>query len=121
MARSYGALGVNLLWLALVLDGVALVLNWNHLSPGFALARIPVLSAIGFLIWWFITAKVAAGRTWARVVYLIFTVLDVLSWIGISVIPRLASVVVHYHGAAYLIEIAELLLQVAGIALVFFS
>lgn len=121
MARSHGALGVNLLWFALVLDGVSVVLTWNQLSPGFALVRIPIFLVLGFLIWWFITTKVAAGRSWARVVYLIFTILAVLSWIGISSIPELASRVAYHHGATYFIEIAELLLQVAGIALVFTS
>lgn len=104
-----------------MLGGVSVVLTWNQLSPGFALVRIPIFLVLGFLIWWFITTKVAAGRSWARVVYLIFTILAVLSWIGISSIPGLASRVAYHHGATYFIEIAELLLQVAGIALVFTS
>jgi len=119
MARSNRAgIGVNLLWLALVLDGVATVLMWHRVSPGFALARLPILSVIGFVIWWFITAEVVAGRPWARVVYLLLTVLEVLTVVGISWMPVLADLILGPGGVGGLLAATKLVLQVAGIGIV---
>ncbi|HZR27163.1 MAG TPA: hypothetical protein VFA71_00170 [Terriglobales bacterium] len=119
MARSNrAAIGVNLLWLALILDGVATVLAWHRVSPGFALARLPILSVVGFVIWWFITAEVVAGRTWARIVYLLFTILEVLTVVGISWIPHLADLMLGPGGMGGLLAATKLVLQVAGIGIV---
>jgi hypothetical protein len=120
MSRSnYATTGMSLLWFALALDGLAVVLTWHHLSPGFVLAHLPILSVIGFLIWWFITLKVSEGSTWARIVYLVFTVLGVLGMIGISLIPGLATWVFSMAGTGGFLEVGKLVLQVAGIALLF--
>lgn len=119
MARHNRAgIGVNLLWVALVLDGVATVLAWHRVSPGFALARLPILAVVGFVIWWFITAEVVAGRAWARIVYILLTILEVLTVVGISWMPALADVVLGPGGFGGLLAATKLVLQVAGIAIV---
>jgi len=81
------------------------------------LANLPVVSVLVFVFWWFITAEVSAGRAWARIVYLALTVLEALGMIGISLVPTLASWLVYREGIASFLELARLMLQVAGIAI----
>src|SRR5713226_5563918 len=120
MARSSRAMsGINLLWLALVVNGLGVLLTWSHVS--FHLANILVLPVLVFVFWWFITAEVSAGRAWARIVYLALTVLEVLGMIGISLIPTLASWLAYRGGIASLLALVRLVLQVAGIAMLLIS
>jgi hypothetical protein len=116
MGRSSHAItGINLLWLALALNGLVVLLAWSRVS--FRLASLPVVSVLVFVFWWFITAEVSAGRAWARVVYLALTVLEALGVIGISLVPTLASWLVYRGGVMSFLEMARLVLQVAGIAI----
>jgi hypothetical protein len=116
MGRSSHAItGINLLWLALALNGLVVLLAWSHVS--FRLANLPVLSVLVLVFWWFITAEVSAGRAWARIVYLVLTVLEVLGMIGISLVPTLASWLVYRGGVTSFLEMVRLVLQVAGIAI----
>ena len=120
MARSSRATtGINLLWLALVLNVLTVLLTWSHAA--FQLARIPIVSVLIFVFWWFITAEVSAGRTWARIVYLAFTVVEVLGVIGVSLVPTLASWLVDRVGIASFLSLARLVLQVAGMAMLLIS
>jgi len=116
MGRSSHAItGINLLWLALALNGLVVLLAWFHGS--FRLANLPVVSVLVFVFWWFITAEVSAGRAWARIVYLALTVLEALGRIGISLVPTLASWLVYRGGVTSFLEMVRLVLQVAGIAI----
>jgi hypothetical protein len=116
MGRSSHAItGINLLWLALALNGLVVLLAWFHGS--FRLANLPVVSVLVFVFWWFITAEVSAGRAWARIVYLALTVLEALGVIGISLVPTLASWLVYRGGVTSFLEMVRLVLQVAGIAI----
>ncbi len=120
MARSSRAMsGINLLWLALVVNGLGVLLTWSRVS--FHLANIPVVSVLVFIFWWFITAEISAGHAWARIVYLALTVLEVLGMIGISLIPTLASWLAYRGGIASLLALVRLVLQVAGIAMLLIS
>ncbi|HTD24474.1 MAG TPA: hypothetical protein VK738_17585 [Terriglobales bacterium] len=115
MGRSSHAItGINLLWLALALNGLVVLLAWFHGS--FRLVNLPV-SVLVFVFWWFITAEVSAGRAWARIVYLALTVLEALGVIGISLVPTLASWLVYRGGVTSFLEMVRLVLQVAGIAI----
>jgi hypothetical protein len=121
LQSNYAALGVNFVWLALLLDGLGVVLLWKHFSfdPG----HFPVLGVIAFLLWWFVTAKVVAGSTWARIVYLVLTILGVLGFVlgmaAISLIPALSKLDLQTAGLSGLLHVLELMLQVAGIGILF--
>jgi ethanolamine transporter EutH len=124
MARSnYEALGVNFVWLALILEAAELAIRWIHFS--FDVGHLPILGVLWFLFWWFVTAKVVGGQTWARVVYLVFTILGVLSWVlgftAIALIPGLDKIAVYPSGLEILrlLDVLELILQVAGIGMLF--
>jgi len=122
MAQSnYAALGINFVWLALLLDGLGVVLAWKYFA--FDLGHFPILRVIGFLLWWFVTAKVVAGSTWARIVYLVLTVLGVLGFVlgtaAISFIPALSRLDLQTGGVTGLVDVVELMLQVAGIGILF--
>jgi hypothetical protein len=79
MAQStYGTLGIRLLWAAIVVGALEVLLNW--VVGSFDLASV-VVELFFFLIWGFLTAKVAAGQTWARAVYVIITSFVVLIWV----------------------------------------
>lgn len=124
MAQSnYEALGVNFVCFALILEAAELVIRWIHFS--FDVGHLPVFGVLWFLIWWFVTAKVVAGQTWARVVYLVFTILGVLGRVlgftAIALIPGLEKIAVYPGGLEILrlFDLLELILQVTGIGMLF--
>src|SRR5215471_9188912 len=101
MAQSnYEALGTNFIWLALILDGAQLVITWVHFS--FDLGHLPVLGLVWWVCWWFLSTKVVGGRTWARIVYLVFTIFGVLAWVlgltAIALIPELQKLTLYPTG-----------------------
>jgi hypothetical protein len=116
MARSSRAsTGMTLLWAALALNGVSVLVAWSHRS--FQLASLPVIPVLVFVFWLFLTSEISIGHAWARIVYLAFTVLEVLGMIGISLVPTLASWLVERGGPTSLLALARLGLQVIGIAM----
>src|SRR5262249_8017106 len=106
------ALGVNLLWIALLLDALSSLLSWLHI-PGYGV----VLPVIGLLIWWFLTQKIATGISWARVVYAVFALLEVAAAWLISQSPMASAV--FRGGIDGLIAMAVLAARLVGIVLVF--
>lgn len=111
--------GMSLLWAALVLDGVGILLTWHRISPGLALLHLPALAVVGFLVLGFITAEVAAGHTWARVVYLAFTIVGVLMFIGFSRIPAWVNNIFYRGVIGNVLSVLMLVLQVIGVVLLF--
>jgi len=59
------------------------------------------------------------GQRWARVVYLLFTILEVLAVIGIAEMPGLAATVLGHGELGVFIAGAKRILQVAGITILF--
>jgi hypothetical protein len=106
---------MTLLWAALALNGLTVLLNWYHRS--FQLGSLPVVPILVFVFWLFLTSEISFGHTWARIVYLAFTVIELLRIIGISLIPTLPSWLTETGGATPLVALAILVLQVIGIAL----
>jgi hypothetical protein len=109
------ALGINLLWLALILDAVGVVLTYLRIST------IPFLQVVEVLIEWFIVYRVASGEAWARIVYLVLTILEVLGTVLVSVIPMPQIVFFQRSGIAGLLTIATPIVRVVGIGLVFMA
>jgi hypothetical protein len=106
------ALAINLLWLALILDAASVVLTYLR-TP-----TIPVMQIVLVLIQWFIVSQVAAGAVWARVVYLVLTILEVMGTVLVSMIPQ-PPIVLHTSGIEGLLLIAIPIVRVVGISLVF--
>lgn len=79
---NYSTLGVQLLWAALVVGGLEIGVEWSNGS--FDLAHFPFAALFGFLIWWYLITKVAAGRTWALIVSLVFTILGVIALFSLT-------------------------------------
>lgn len=116
MARSSrSGSGMTLLWAALALNGLTVLLNWYH--RGLQLASLPVVPILVFVFWLFLTSEISFGHAWARIVYLAFTVIELLRIIGISLIPTLPSWLTETGGASSLVALAILVLQVIGIAM----
>jgi hypothetical protein len=106
---------MTLLWAALALNGLSVLFAWYHLS--FRLDHFPVVPVLVFIFWLFLTSEISIGRTWARIVYLAFTVIELLHMIGISLIRTLPSWLTETGGALPLVALAILVLQVIGIAM----
>ena len=116
MARSNrGSTGMTLLWAALALNGLTVVLAWYRLS--FRLDHFPVIPVLVFVFWLFLTSEISVGRNWARIVYLAFTVIELLRTIGISLIPTLPGWLAETGGASPLVALIILVLQIIGIAM----
>ncbi len=120
MARSsHAGTGMTLLWAALALNGLTVLLAWYRLS--LRLDRFPVIPVLVFVFWLFLTSEISVGRTWARIVYLAVTIVELLRMIGISLIPTLPSWLTETGGASPLVALAILVLQVIGIAMLLIS
>jgi hypothetical protein len=122
MAQSnYETLGINFIWLALILDAAGLVITWVHFS--FDMGHLPILGLLWLLFWWFLSSRVVGGRTWARIVYLVFTILGVIGWVlgftAIALIPELQKLTLYPSGLEILrlVDVLQLVLQVAGIGM----
>jgi hypothetical protein len=108
------AMGINLLWLALILDGVDVVLTYLRIST------IPVVQVVLLLIQWFIVSRIVAGATWARIVYLVLTVLEVMGTLLISVLP-VKPIVLPTSGIEGLLIIATPIVRVLGLLFLFMA
>jgi uncharacterized MnhB-related membrane protein len=115
--QNYAKTGISCIWAALVLDGLSPVLALIRLN--FDFGRLNIFGVIGFFVWWFLTAKVAAGRGWARIVYLLFTLLEILAVAGIAQMPGLTATVLGHGELGFLIAVIKLILQAAGVAILF--
>jgi hypothetical protein len=116
MAQSSRAgTGMTLLWAALAINGVNVVLGWYRLA--FRLDRFPLIPALVFVFWLFLTSEISIGHTWARIVYVAFIVVELLRKIGVSLLPTLPSWLIEPAGASSTLALAALVLQVIGIAM----
>jgi len=111
--------GINLLWLALGVNALGVLLTWSRVS--FRLVALPIIPILVFVFWLFLTSEISAGHGWARIVYLAFTVVELLRMVGISLIPTLPSWLLESSGASSFLALAVLVLQVVGIAMLFIS
>jgi|SRR5215472_4648518 len=105
-------MGINLLWLALILDGVGVVVTYLHIST------IPVVQVVLVLIQWFIVSRVAAGLAWARIVYLVLTIVEVIGVVLFSVMPA-PPIPFPGSGIEGLLNVATPIVRVVGLGLLF--
>jgi len=110
------AFGINLLWLALGLDVVGIVFAWINAPEG-AHPNF-IVTVLVILLYALLTAKVAGGANWARVIYLLLTLTEVLAQAAISQIPGMATSVAT-TGLAHTLDVAAPVVRVIGIALLF--
>jgi hypothetical protein len=108
------ALAINILWLALILDAAGVVVTYMRIST------IPVMQIVLVLIQWFIVSRIAAGALWARIVYLVLTILEVMGTVLIYMMPA-PPTVIHTSGIEGLLNIATPIARVVGISLLFMA
>lgn len=107
-------LAIKLLWLSVALDAICTFLLWQQIQSD--PSRSIVIPVIGwFLIAWIIS-RIAAGRTWARVVLLLLIVLEVAA---IFAVPGTSDLMFANSNVQGLVTIATLVLQAVGIFALF--
>lgn len=107
-------LAIKLLWLSVALDAIGTFLLWQQIQgdPSRSMAA-PI---IGFLLIAWVTSRIAAGRTWARVVLLLLVILEVAA---IFVVPGTSGLLFANPNLQGLVTVATLALQAVGILVLF--
>jgi hypothetical protein len=72
------------------------------------------------LIQWFIVSRIAAGATWARIVYLVLTILEVIGAVLFSVMPA-PPIPFPDSGIEGLLNIATPIVRVLGLGVLFMA
>src|SRR5262249_51615579 len=116
-SESTFRLGVGFLWAALVVRVLEVLLSWVQTPFNFPVVLGEV---IGLLIGFWLTVRVAADHTWARVVYLVLTILATPLLVTLTAVfvqlPGLAP----GNGLVVLVVVwLPLILNILGLILVF--
>jgi len=107
-------LAIKLLWLSVALDAIGTFLLWQQIQSD--PSRSIVVPVIGWLLIAWVISRIAAGRTWARVVLLLLVVLEVAA---IFVVPGTSDLMFANSNFQGLVTVATIALQAVGIVILF--
>ncbi|HEY6250614.1 MAG TPA: hypothetical protein VI685_11690 [Candidatus Angelobacter sp.] len=108
------SLAVNLLWLSVALDAIRTFLLWLDIKSD--PHRSIVIPVVAWVIGALLVSKIAAGRSWARIVFLILVVLEVAS---IFVVPDMSTLMFANSNVQGILNIATPVLDAVGITMLF--
>lgn len=108
------SLAIKLLWLSVALDAIRTFLLWQQIQsdPNRSIAFPVVAWVIGALL----VSRIAAGRTWARILLLILVVLEVAVFF---LRPEISTLMFANSNIQGLLNVAIFVLDAVGISILF--
>jgi hypothetical protein len=107
-------LAIKLLWLSVALDAVGTFLLWQQIQsdPSHSILG-PV---VGLVLTFWVVSRIAAGRMWARIVFLLLMIAQIAA---IFAVPGLADLMFAQSNIQGLLNVATTVLYVVAIVLLF--
>lgn len=108
------SLAIKLLWLSVALDAIRTFLLWQQIQsdPN----RSIVFPVVAWVIGALLVSRIGAGRTWARILFLILVVLEVAVFF---VTPDISTMMFANSNIQGLLNVAIFVLDVVGITILF--
>jgi len=108
------SLAINLLWLSVALDAIGTFLLWQDTKSD--PSRSIVLPVIAWVLTVWVISKIAAGRKWARIVFLLLVIAQIAA---IFMIPGMTDLIFARSNIQGLLNVATPVLYAVGIVMLF--